>query len=112
MHQSLAWIGEAFERAGIHSALGPRLWASLREAGLRPLGMIGVQPHLGPEDPGGPALIAGIVQTALPLIQRTGVATAQDVGIETLQARLADELAAAEAVFAHPMLLSAWGTAG
>jgi SAM-dependent methyltransferase len=112
VQQTLAWIGEAFERAGIHSALGPRLSASLREAGVRPQGMIGVQPHLGPEDPGGPALLAGIVRTALPLIERMGVATAQDVGIETFQARLAAELASAEAVFAHPMLLAAWGTAG
>jgi SAM-dependent methyltransferase len=48
----------------------------------------------------------------LPLIERTGVATAQQVGIETLQARLAEELAASQAVAAHPMLLSAWGRVG
>ena len=112
VHQSLAWLRETFERAGIQPALGPRLWASLREAGLRPLGMIGIQPFFGPEDPAGPALLAGIVRTALPLIERTGVATVRDVGIETLQTRLTGELAGAGAVFAHPALLSAWGTAG
>jgi hypothetical protein len=46
------------------------------------------------------------------VIERTGVATARDVGIETLQTRLTGELAGAGAVFAHPALLSAWGTAG
>jgi hypothetical protein len=32
---------EAFAKAGIPS-IGPHLWGVLREAGLRPLGMIGV----------------------------------------------------------------------
>jgi len=110
MTQALAWVGETFVRAGIQPALGPHLWTVLQEAGLRPLGMIGVQPHFGPQDPDGSALLAGIVRTALPLIERTGVATAADVQPETLQERLSDELGAAAAVFAHPMLLSAWGT--
>lgn len=108
--QALSWLGEAFRRAGIDPALGPRLWAVLQDAGLRPLGMIGIQPHFGPEDPDGPAMLAGIVRTALPLIERTGVATAAEVVADTLQQRLSDELGAAAAVFAHPMLLSAWAT--
>lgn len=108
--QALSWLNEAFTRAGIEPALGPRLWAVLHEAGLQPLGMIGVQPHFGPEDPDGPALLAGIVRTALPLIERAGVATSAGVGADTLQQRLSDELAAAAAVFAHPTLMSAWGT--
>jgi SAM-dependent methyltransferase len=58
----------------------------------------------------GPAILAGIVRTVLPLIERTGVATAAEVGADTLQQRLSGELAAAAAVFAHPMLISAWGT--
>jgi hypothetical protein len=72
--------------------------------------MMGVQPHFGPEDPDGPVILAGIVRTALPLLERTGVATAEQVGAETLQQRLSDELRIAAAVFAHPMLLSAWAT--
>lgn len=107
--QVLSWIAACFERSGIHRSLGPRLWTILREAGFRPLGMMGIQPHFGPEDPGGPALLAGIVRAALPLIERTGVAPAQEVMVETLEARLADDLRTRGAVFAHPILLSAWG---
>ena len=106
--QALSWLSKAFTRAGIEAALGPRLWAVLQDAGLRPLGMIGIQPHFGPHDPDGPAMLAGIIQTALPLIERTGVATAVEVGADTLQQRLSDELAGAAAVFAHPTLFSAW----
>jgi SAM-dependent methyltransferase len=109
--QALSWLREAFTRAGIDPALGPGLWAVLQAAGLQPSGMIGVQPHFGPEDPDGAAILAGIVRTVLPLIERTGVATAAEVGADTLQQRLSGELAASAAVFAHPMLISAWGTA-
>jgi hypothetical protein len=72
--------------------------------------MLGVQPHFGPEDPDGPALLAGVIRSALPLIERTGVATAAEVGADTLQQRLSDELAASAAVFAYPILLGAWAT--
>ena len=109
--QALSWLREAFTRAGIDPALGPGLWAVLQAAGLQPSGMIGVQPHFGPEDPDGAAILAGIVRTVLPLIERTGVATAAEVGADTLQQRLSGELATSAAVFAHPMLISAWGTA-
>ena len=109
--QALSWLREAFTRGGVDPAPGPRLWAVLQEAGLQPQGMIGVQPHFGPEDPDGPAMLAGIVRTVLPLIERTGVATAAEVDADTLQERLSDELGGAAAVFAHPILMSAWGTA-
>ena len=109
--QALSWLREAFTRAGVDPALGPGLWAVLQAAGLQPSGMIGVQPHFGPEDPDGAAILAGIVRTVLPVIERTGVATTAQVGADTLQQRLSDELAASAAVFAHPMLISAWGTA-
>ena len=108
--QILSWITACYERSGIPTSLGPRLWTILREAGFQPLGMMGIQPHFGPDDPGGPALLAGIVRTALPLIEQTGVATAQEIMVETLEARLTDELRTRGAVFAHPTLLSAWGT--
>ncbi len=108
--QVLSWLREAFNRSGIDPALGPHLWTVLQVAGLRPAGMIGVQPHFGPEDKDGAAILAGIVRTVVPLIERTGVATAAEVGADTLQRRLSEELAASSAVFAHPMLVCAWGS--
>ena len=108
--QALSWLREAFTTANIDPALGPRLWAVLLRAGLQPQGMIGVQPHFPPDDPNGAAILAGIVTTALPLIEQAGAATAAQVGANTLRQRIADELASARAVFAHPILISAWGT--
>jgi SAM-dependent methyltransferase len=105
----LTWVHAAFEAAEIEPALGPRLWQVIDNAGLTPTGMISIQPHFGPRDSDGHALLAGIVRTLLPLIERTRVATAAEVDIETLQDRLADEFAANQAVFAHPALICAWG---
>jgi ubiquinone/menaquinone biosynthesis C-methylase UbiE len=106
--RALTWVRAAFERAGIQLALGPRLWQVLAGAGLKPVGMTSIQPHFGPGDPYGQALLAGIVRTLLPVIERTGVATAAEVDVDTLQRRLGDEFAAAQAVFAHPALTCAW----
>lgn len=50
--EALAWLVEAFPKAGIPT-LGPRRMAHSRGGGLRPLGMIGIQPHFGPGDPAG-----------------------------------------------------------
>jgi SAM-dependent methyltransferase len=106
--QALSWLVEAFAAAHVDPALGPRLWAVALEAGLHPRGMIGVQPHFGPDDPDGAAILAGIVRTALPLIERGGVATATDVGADTLEQRISEELRSAAAVFAHPALIGSW----
>ena len=84
----------------------------LGEAGLRPRAMMGVQPHFGPGDPDGAALLAGIIRTAAPLIERTGVAAAEEIGAGTFLQRLTAEIQENAAVFAHPMLLSAWATTG
>jgi SAM-dependent methyltransferase len=106
--QAHLWLSQAFKRSGIEGALGPRLWAVLQEAGLRPQGMIAIQPHLDAAE--GAAILAGIVHTALPLIERAGVATAEEVRPETLGRRLEAELDAVGGVFAHPALFSAWAT--
>jgi SAM-dependent methyltransferase len=108
--QARAWLAETFRRTGSEPSLGGLLWEVLREAGLRPRGMLGVQPHFGPADPGGPALLGGIVRTLAPVMERTGVATAREIGAETFPGRVAQELAAHQAVFAFPLMLCAWGT--
>ena len=70
--QAEAWLVEAFAKGGIPTA-GPRLWAILEEAGLHPLGMIGIQPHFGPGDPAYVAELAGVIRTSAPPIECTGV---------------------------------------
>jgi SAM-dependent methyltransferase len=106
----VSWAAEGFVAANANATLGRELWEVLLEAGLRPLGMLGVQPHFGPGDPNGPALYAGMIRTMVPLLERTGAATAQEIDPDTLEARLTEELINAEAVLAYAQLLCAWGT--
>jgi SAM-dependent methyltransferase len=106
--QALGWVRAAFERAEIDPALGPRLWQVVAGAGLTPIGMAAIQPHFAPDDPDGHALLAGIVRTLLPVIERSDIATRADVDADTFEGRLGDELVAAQAVFAHPALTCAW----
>jgi SAM-dependent methyltransferase len=110
-NQVRSWLVEAFARAGI-STLGPRLWTLVQEAGLRPLGMIGIQPHFGPGDPVGIATAVENMGATAPLIVGTGVATAEEIGMETFEQRMRDEQHRSQAVAASPMLLSAWATTG
>jgi SAM-dependent methyltransferase len=107
--QVKSWLVEAFAKAGM-SMVGSRLWAIVQEAGLRPVGMIGVQPHFGPGDEAGIAFLVETMRLAVPVIVGTGVATAEEIGMETFEQRLRDERQQTQAVGAFPMLLSAWAT--
>ena len=109
--QVRSWLVEAFARAGI-GTLGPQLPALVQAAGLHPLGTIGIQPHFGPGDPVGIAAVVENIRVAAPLIVSTGVATAEEIGLDTFERRLRDELQGSQAVFATPMLLSTWATTG
>jgi SAM-dependent methyltransferase len=88
--QMKSWTVEAFARAGM-AFNGPQLWAILEEAGLRPLGMIGIQQFLGPDDEVGLAYAVESQRVSEPLFAGTGVATAEKIGMETLEQRLRDE---------------------
>jgi SAM-dependent methyltransferase len=103
------WLLETFERSGLDAALGVRLHRVLREAGISQPSTIGLQPYCQAEDPIGPTLLAGITTTMLPAIERLGVATAEEVGVETLAARIATELREGASTLVYPMLVGAWG---
>ena len=107
--QVMEWIMSAFERAGHDPALGPRLRGILSAAGLvGPVGL-GVQSYLEPDDPAGPRLLASTTRTLLPAIERSGIASAAEVGIDTLEQRIVDLQRAASAMVKPPTLVGAWG---
>jgi hypothetical protein len=54
------------------------------------------------------AQVAQITRTMLPLMERTGVATAAEVDIERLADRLRDEAVERNAVIVFPPLIAAW----
>lgn len=106
--QIVGWITEAFRRSNLDGSLGARLGPILRAAGLADPTVLGLQTYFAPEDPAGARLAAATVRTLLPVIERTGVATAEEVDIDTLEARCAASLEERCAIFKPPVLVGAW----
>jgi hypothetical protein len=71
--------------------VGSRLRAIVQEAGLCPVGMIGSSRTFGPSDEAGIAFLVETMRLAKPLIVGTGVATAQEIGMDTFQQRPRDD---------------------
>jgi SAM-dependent methyltransferase len=105
----LDWIGAGFRSAGANPVIGARLGQMLREAGLADVTSFGVQPYLAPDDPQGPFQLAGVVRSLAPQLVAAGIATEAELGLDTLQERLAGHLAAANAVLLPPAVAGAWG---
>jgi hypothetical protein len=61
-----------------------------------------------PGIPGGVALISGVVRGYLPLLVREGLATADEVDVDTLQQRMHQEQQSADAVLCIPTLVACW----
>jgi SAM-dependent methyltransferase len=101
-------IVQTFARAGIDHRTGLKLARIYRRAGLpAPQTLQGARVESGPDSP----LYAWMAQTArtlLPLMERTGVATAAEVGVDTLAVRLREEIVAADATVVPPPLIGAW----
>lgn len=103
-----SWIAEAFRRSGLDPLLGAKLGDVLHAAGLTRATVLGLQTYHAPNDPAGPRMAAGLVRTLLPILERTGVATADEIAVDTLESRIARELADHDAFFKPPTLVGAW----
>jgi SAM-dependent methyltransferase len=98
-----------FRSARADPVIGTRLALLLSGAGLAGTQSIGAQGYIAPDDPRGPAMLAGVVRSLAPQIVAAGIATAGDLGLDTLQDRLAAAMQAARAVMLPPALVAAWG---
>jgi len=107
--EALGWVDSAFRSAGANPIIGARLALLLAEAGLAEVQGFGIQGYLAPGHPAGPALLAGVVRTLAPQIVATGAATAEQIDIDTFEARLAAAMQASESVLLPPTLAAAWG---
>jgi SAM-dependent methyltransferase len=106
------WVTEAFRRSSLDPSLGARLDDVLRRAGLGDVSMLGIQGYRPPGDRAGAALAAGIVRTLLPAIEKTGIATADEIDLDTLEDRFALDSAEHGAIFKPPTLVGAWARVG
>jgi SAM-dependent methyltransferase len=107
--RALGWVEAAFRAAGADPRIGTRLGALLREAGFADVQTFGIQGYYPPGEPPGPALLAGVVRTLAPQIVARGIASEEEIGLDTFQERLAAEIESAGAVLLPPTIAGAWG---
>ncbi len=103
------WINRAFRAAGASPTIGARLGPILQQAGLNQVATFGIQAYLPPGDPAAAALLTGVVRSLAHEIIARGIATVEQLGLDTLEQRLADELGRAQAVLLPPTVVGAWG---
>ena len=102
------WVLEVFERAGAHIDMGFGLYRAFVEAGLPEPYMHFESPVGGPDGWAGYQYAANSFQSLLPLLEEFGIATAEEVGIETLAERIRQEVATAKRPLALPPHVTAW----
>lgn len=108
LDSTLERVRETLCRVGADPRAGLRLRRWYLDAGLPEPQMI-----LGARVEGGPAAeayaqVTGIVRSLLVPMERTGVASAAEIGIDTLEDRLREEVVGVGAVGVAPLFIGAW----
>ena len=101
------WIVDTFERVGTEMRMGLKLYATFIAAGL-PAPSMRLSAVIGGGSSDWLNVIAENVRSLLPEMERLGVATAAEVGVETLADRLRKEVAASGGVIVGRSEIAAW----
>jgi 2-polyprenyl-3-methyl-5-hydroxy-6-metoxy-1,4-benzoquinol methylase len=106
--QSMRWIIETLHREKVKNLMGLGLYRTFVEAGLPPPQMIMGARVEGSSDSLGYQIVAQVVKSLLPVMEKLGIANEKEVQIETLAQRLRDEVLSRGAVIVLPPLVGAW----
>jgi hypothetical protein len=104
----LSWIIAGFKAGGAETNMGSRLLSTFLQAGLpRPTMIAASRVESGP-DTHAYTYTTGVLRSLLPLVERVGLASAQEVAIDTLADRLRQDAIANERVVFLPRMVGAW----
>jgi ubiquinone/menaquinone biosynthesis C-methylase UbiE len=101
------WILEALRRSGTELRMGRKLHATYVTAGL-PAPQMRLDGVIGGSDSLGPALMCDVIRSLEQRVIALGIATETEIGIDTLEQRVREELRSASATFMLPPLIGAW----
>ncbi|MFI7614416.1 class I SAM-dependent methyltransferase [Nonomuraea terrae] len=108
LEATVARVAETLRRVGGDVRTGLRLPRLFTAAGLpRPRMIMGARVESGPDSPMYDQIV-GVTRTLLAPMEQTGVATASEVDLDTLDERLRAEVAAASATVVLPHFVGAW----
>ena len=110
MNQLITWILDVFEHSGAYLDMGRGLYRVFVDAGLPPPTMHLESPIGAAETWAGYRYMATIFQSLLPLLEKYGLATAEQVGVETLASRIRQEVITSKRPFFLPLHVTAHAT--
>jgi len=101
-----------FAAAGAETRMGLKLHSAFIDAGLpapsmRLEGEIGAGPDFF-----GYAMLADVIRSLLPLMEKFGIATAKEIDIDSLADRLAEEFTMSRGSLVIPEFIGAWARLG
>jgi hypothetical protein len=102
LRQVCAWAIRNFELSGANPRIGPELLRLYREAGLIDIGLSLYAPMGGPPEWAGHDWVVEVVRSILPLLETHGIASAEEVGLDTLGERLRADAEAGVPVMLPP----------
>jgi ubiquinone/menaquinone biosynthesis C-methylase UbiE len=102
------WLLDAFEIGGFEVEMGPRLFSTFLAAGLPSPKMIAAARVEGGPDAFAYDYLAETLRSLLPLMERLGITTAEELDVDTLAERLRSEAVANSACVMLPPLVGAW----
>ena len=102
------WLLAAFTAAGAQLDMGTKLYSSFLRAGFPPPDMTAATLIASGPATTGYGYMVGVLRSLLPLIERTGIATATEIDIDTLAVRLHEDALAHERVMFLPRVVGAW----
>ena len=108
MNQLVDWGVGVFERAGAHVDMGLDLYRAYVEAGLPEPHMHFEAPVGGPEDWEGYSFMANSFRSLVPILEQFGMATADEVDVDTLAERIRREVTASKRPLILPPHVTAW----
>jgi SAM-dependent methyltransferase len=103
------WLNAGFAHAKADPFVGMRLPVLFAKAGLQDIGSLGVQPYWPPNHPSAPSLATDVVRALAPAIVASGIATEEELGLDTLEQRVREAINAAGAVWTSPTVVGCWG---
>ena len=110
MNQLIRWILQVFEHSGAHLNMGIGLYQAFVNAGL-PAPTMHLEAPIGAEKTwAGYRYMATIFQSLLPLLEKYELATAEQVEVDTLAARIRQEVTASKRPFFLPLHVTAHAT--
>ena len=107
MNQLIRWILEVFEHSGAHLDMGIGLYRAFVDAGLPPPTMHLESPIGAAKTWTGYRYMATIFESLLPLLKKYGLATAEEVDVDTLASRIRQEVLASKRPFFLPLHITA-----